>query len=43
LSDVQPPSPYRLYRATASEHFVLIKGRDPERGTGVDRRERVEL
>ena len=43
LGDVQPPSPYRLYRATASEHFVLIKGRDPERGTGVDRRERVEL
>lgn len=43
LVDVQPPSPYRLYRATASEHFVLIKGRDPERGTGVDRRERVEL
>ena len=43
LSDVQPPSPYRLYRATASEHFVLIRGRDPERGTGVDRRERVEL
>ncbi|HET7855611.1 MAG TPA: pyridoxamine 5'-phosphate oxidase family protein [Gaiellaceae bacterium] len=43
LSDVQPPSPFRLYRATASEHFVLIAGRDPERGTGVDRRERVTL
>jgi nitroimidazol reductase NimA-like FMN-containing flavoprotein (pyridoxamine 5'-phosphate oxidase superfamily) len=43
LSDVQPPSLFRLYRATASEHFVLIKGRDPERGTGVDRRERVTL
>jgi hypothetical protein len=33
----------RLYRATASEHFVLIRGRDPERGSGVDRRERVAL
>ena len=30
-------------RATASEHFVLIRGRDPERGTGVDRREPVTL
>jgi nitroimidazol reductase NimA-like FMN-containing flavoprotein (pyridoxamine 5'-phosphate oxidase superfamily) len=43
LSDVRPPSLFRLYRATASEHFVLIRGRDPERGTGVDRRERVSL
>ena len=43
LSDVQAPSLIRLYRATASEHFVLIRGRDPERGTGVDRRERIEI
>ena len=43
LSDVQSPSLFRLYRATASEHFVLIRGRDPERGAGVDRRERVTL
>ena len=43
VSDVQPPSLFRLYRATAIEHFVLIRGRDPERGTGVDRRERVTL
>ncbi len=41
LSDVQPPSLFRLYRAIASEHFVLIRGRDPERGSGVDRREQV--
>jgi hypothetical protein len=41
LSDVQPPSLFRVYRAIASEHFVLIRGRDPERGSGVDRRERV--
>ena len=43
LSDVQPPAPFRLYRATASEHDVLIPGRDPKRGSGVDRRERVDL
>lgn len=43
LSDVQPPSLFRVYRATASEHFVLIRGRDPERGSGVDRREQVTL
>ena len=43
LDDVRPETPFRLYRATASEHFVLIRGRDPERGSGVDRRERVRL
>jgi len=39
LDDVQPPSLFRLYRAAVSEHYVLIPGRDPELGTGVDRRE----
>ena len=43
LGDVRPPSLFRLYRATALEHFVLIRGRDPRRGTGVDRREQVVL
>jgi nitroimidazol reductase NimA-like FMN-containing flavoprotein (pyridoxamine 5'-phosphate oxidase superfamily) len=41
LDDVQPPSLLRLYRATISEYYVLIVGRDPELGTGVDRREPV--
>jgi hypothetical protein len=41
LDDVLPPALFRLYRATVSEHFVLITGRDPELGTGIDRRERV--
>jgi uncharacterized protein YhbP (UPF0306 family) len=41
LDDVQPPSLFRLYRATVSEHYVLVAGRDPELGTGVDRREPV--
>ena len=43
LDDVGPATLFRLYRATAEEHFVLIRGRDPERGSGVDRRERVSL
>jgi uncharacterized protein YhbP (UPF0306 family) len=41
LDDLRPPSLFRLYRATASEHYLLIAGRDPDLGTGVDRRERV--
>jgi nitroimidazol reductase NimA-like FMN-containing flavoprotein (pyridoxamine 5'-phosphate oxidase superfamily) len=41
LDDVQPPSPFRLYWAVVSEHYVLIPGRDPELGTGVDRRKPV--
>jgi hypothetical protein len=41
LDDVQPPAPFRLYRASVGEHYVLITGRDPELGTGVDRREPV--
>jgi uncharacterized protein YhbP (UPF0306 family) len=41
LDDVRPPSLFRLYRAVVSEHSVLIPGRDPELGTGVDRREPV--
>ncbi len=28
--DVQPPAPYRLYRATASEHWVLDPGGRPD-------------
>ena len=43
LRDVQPPSLFRLYCATAMEHFVLVRGRDPKRGSGVDRREQVAL
>jgi Pyridoxamine 5'-phosphate oxidase len=43
LDDVRGPSPFRLYRATASEHWVLIPGRDPDRGSGVDRSEQVSI
>ena len=41
--DVQPPALFRLYRATAAEHFVLVRGGDPEHGSGIDRREPVTL
>jgi uncharacterized protein YhbP (UPF0306 family) len=43
LDDVQGSALFRLYRATVSEHWVLILGRDPDRGSGVDRSERVSL
>ena len=43
LEDVQGSALFRLYRATILEHWVLIPGRDPERGSGVDRSERVLL
>jgi len=43
LNDVQGLSLFRLCRATISEHWVLIRGGDPERGSGVDRSERVSL
>jgi nitroimidazol reductase NimA-like FMN-containing flavoprotein (pyridoxamine 5'-phosphate oxidase superfamily) len=41
--DVQGSALFRLYRATVREHWVLVPGRDPERGSGVDRSERVSL
>ncbi|MBE2320624.1 pyridoxamine 5'-phosphate oxidase family protein [Solirubrobacter sp. CPCC 204708] len=43
LDEIRGESLLRLYRATVSEHWVLIKGRDPERGSGVDRSEQVSL
>jgi uncharacterized protein YhbP (UPF0306 family) len=43
LGDVQGSALFRLFRAVVSEHWVLIPGRDPDRGSGVDRSERVSL
>jgi uncharacterized protein YhbP (UPF0306 family) len=43
LDDVEGSSLFRLYCAAAAEHWVLIPGRDPERGSGVDRSERVVI
>jgi hypothetical protein len=31
----------RLYRARPTEHWVLVTGRDPEYGTGIDSRRPV--
>ena len=41
--DVQGSALFRLYLATVSEHWMLIPGQDPDRGSGVDRSERVFL
>jgi nitroimidazol reductase NimA-like FMN-containing flavoprotein (pyridoxamine 5'-phosphate oxidase superfamily) len=38
-----PDSPFRLYRASVTQHSVLVAGRDPTYGTGVDRRVPVIL
>jgi uncharacterized protein YhbP (UPF0306 family) len=43
LDDVQGSALFRLYRATVLEHWVLLPGRDPDHGSGVDRSERVSL
>ena len=43
LDDVRGSSLMRLYCATVSEHWVLIRGRDPERGSGVDRSEQISI
>jgi nitroimidazol reductase NimA-like FMN-containing flavoprotein (pyridoxamine 5'-phosphate oxidase superfamily) len=40
---LRPPGPFRLWRARVSEHSVLIRGSDPLRGRGVDRRLVVQL
>jgi hypothetical protein len=36
--ELLPPSLFRLYRATATEHSVLIRGGDPKYGRGADSR-----
>ena len=43
LDDVRGSALVRLYRARVSEHWVLIPGWDPERGSGVDRSEQVSI
>jgi nitroimidazol reductase NimA-like FMN-containing flavoprotein (pyridoxamine 5'-phosphate oxidase superfamily) len=42
-SDLLLPALFRLYRATATEHSVLIRGGDPEYGQGADSRLTVSL
>jgi nitroimidazol reductase NimA-like FMN-containing flavoprotein (pyridoxamine 5'-phosphate oxidase superfamily) len=43
LQDLREPGSLRLYRATAIEHSVLIRGSDPVWGRGVDSRKAVTL
>ena len=43
MEEVQGSSLFRLFSATISEYWVLVRGSDPERGSGVDRSERVWL
>jgi hypothetical protein len=40
---LRPPALFRLYRARVTEHSVLVRGSDPELGTGVDSRVAVDL
>lgn len=39
--DLRGPADLRLYRARATAHWLLIRGRDPEYGTGIDSRRPV--
>lgn len=39
--DLRAPADLRLYRARTTEHWVLVRGGDPEYGTGIDSRRPV--
>lgn len=41
--ELRAPAPFRLYRATVTEHSVLIRGGDPEYGEGADSRMTVDI
>jgi uncharacterized protein YhbP (UPF0306 family) len=41
--ELRAPAAFRLYRATITEASVLVRGGDPELGTGVDSRLVVDL
>jgi nitroimidazol reductase NimA-like FMN-containing flavoprotein (pyridoxamine 5'-phosphate oxidase superfamily) len=41
--ELRPPELFRLYRARVTEHSVLVRGSDPELGTGVDSRIILDL
>jgi nitroimidazol reductase NimA-like FMN-containing flavoprotein (pyridoxamine 5'-phosphate oxidase superfamily) len=43
LDELLPPALFRLYRATATEHSILIRGGDPRYGRGADSRMTVTL
>jgi hypothetical protein len=39
--ELRAPADLRLYRARATNHWLLIRGRDPEYGNGIDSRRPV--
>jgi nitroimidazol reductase NimA-like FMN-containing flavoprotein (pyridoxamine 5'-phosphate oxidase superfamily) len=43
IGELLSPSLFRLYRATVTEHSVLIRGSDPVHGTGADSRMSVDI
>jgi hypothetical protein len=43
VTDLRPPALFRLYRARALEHSVLIRGGDPKYGRGADSRMTVTI
>ncbi|WP_112236907.1 pyridoxamine 5'-phosphate oxidase family protein [Kribbella monticola] len=42
-AELREPELWRLYRAQITEHSIHVPGRDPEYGTGTDRRMTVTL
>lgn len=43
VDEMQGDEPFRLYRAVASEYYVLLRGGDPENARGADDRLRVDM
>ncbi len=43
VDELRPPAELRLYRARATAHWLLVRGGDPDYGTGIDSRRPVWL
>ncbi|TDP98159.1 pyridoxamine 5'-phosphate oxidase family protein [Labedaea rhizosphaerae] len=43
VEDMTGEAPFRLYRAVATEHYVLLRGGDPDNARGADDRLRVDV
>ena len=43
LDELRAPADLRLYRARATSHWLLVRGGDPDYGTGIDSRRPVWL
>jgi uncharacterized pyridoxamine 5'-phosphate oxidase family protein len=41
--ELRAPADLRLYRARATDHWILVRGGDPDYGTGIDSRRPVWL